>query len=142
MKNTVTIIAALAIIGIGIGVYYIASNNNLNTNVPAPATQLPTTQTPAAPVPDTSVVPSSSSVAVDIKSFSFNPPTLTVKTGTKVTWINKDSVPHTITSDSGTLLNSEAISPGQSFSFTFTNTGSVKYHCKIHPTMKGQIIVN
>ena len=36
-----------------------------------------------------------------ISVFAFSPATLTVKVGTTVTWTNKDSVPHTITSDSG-----------------------------------------
>src|SRR5437879_3277506 len=33
---------------------------------------------------------------VVIENFSFAPATLTVKTGTKVTWINRDDVPHTV----------------------------------------------
>lgn len=79
--------------------------------------------------------------SISIKNFSFSPATLAIKTGTKVTWINDDTVSHTVTSDSGNLLNSGTLSPGQSFSFTFTDTGAVNYHCSIHPMMKGKIVV-
>jgi plastocyanin len=64
-----------------------------------------------------------------------------VKTGTTVTWMNNDTVAHTVTSDSGGLLNSPEIAPGQSFSFTFTYPVTVPYHCAIHTMMKGTIVV-
>jgi plastocyanin len=79
--------------------------------------------------------------SVGIKNFLFNPVTLTVKTGTKVTWVNDDVVSHTVTSDSGNVLNSGTLSPGQSYSFTFTSEGTFNYYCTLHPMMKGKIIV-
>ncbi len=128
--------------------YFVLGGNsggyNYNTNTStAPtesgqSTQTTTTTTIVTPAPTN---PAPSNVKVSIKNFSFSPQTLTVKTGTKVTWTNNDSVPHTVTSDSDNLLNSGTISPGQSFSFTFTNTGSANYHCSIHPMMKGVVVV-
>jgi plastocyanin len=117
------------------GVYYFIINKNgsgYTTNTPytAPSTQTPT---PTTTTPQ--------SVTVNIQNFAFNPATLTIKTGTKVTWTNNDSVAHTVTSDSGGLLNSGTIAPGQSFSFTFNSPGSTSYHCSIHPMMKGQVTV-
>src|SRR6185437_8847975 len=35
---------------------------------------------------------------IEIKDFAFNPQTITVKSGEKVTWINWDEEPHTIVS--------------------------------------------
>jgi len=35
---------------------------------------------------------------IEIKDFAFNPQTITVKSGEKVTWINRDEEPHTIVS--------------------------------------------
>src|SRR2546430_1863514 len=35
---------------------------------------------------------------IEIKDFAFNPQTLTVKSGEKITWINRDEEPHTIVS--------------------------------------------
>lgn len=76
---------------------------------------------------------------VTIKNFSFNPQTLTVPKGTKVTWTNEDSVTHTVTSQGNFASNS--LSPGDTFSFVFNDAGTFNYNCSIHPTMKGVIIV-
>lgn len=54
---------------------------------------------------------------VAIKSYSFQPSTLTVSPGTTITWKNQDSVPHTVTSDSQGLFDSGTLAPGKSFSF-------------------------
>lgn len=144
MKNTILVIIIL--VAIGIGAFYITKNNtkvpetytppaitNTTTNTPQPATTTPSSTPPA--------VPTATTVTVSIKNFSFNPSSLTIKTGTKVTWINNDSAPHTVTSDSGIALNSATLSPGQSYSHTFTNIGTENYHCTIHPMMKGKITV-
>lgn len=80
----------------------------------------------------------STSQAVGIRNFAFDPATLTVKKGTTVTWTNQDSVPHQIKSGS---FNSAALGNGQSFSFTFDETGTFDYSCAIHPSMLGRIIV-
>lgn len=78
---------------------------------------------------------------VSIKSFSFNPAILNIKIGTKATWTNQDSASHTVTSDSGTELNSDSFSQGKSYSHIFENAGTFEYHCSIHPSMKGKVIV-
>lgn len=98
-------------------------------------------KTSTPPVSNTPNTLPAANVTVSIKNFSFNPSSLTVKTGTKVTWVNNDTVPHTVTSDLGVLLKSPTLSPGQSFSFMFANAGSFGYHCSIHPMMKGMIVV-
>jgi plastocyanin len=83
---------------------------------------------------------SSLSSYVTISNFAFDPKELTVSKGTKVTWTNNDSVNHTITSDSGAFESGD-LAKGDSFSFTFNDTGSFSYHCKIHPLMTAKIIV-
>ena len=79
-------------------------------------------------------------VAATIQNFSFQPPKLTVKKGTTVTWTNKDSVGHTVTGDNGGPA-SALISQGQSYSFTFDTVGTFAYHCQPHPMMKGTVEV-
>lgn len=144
MKKTIIVIIIVLVVGFGI--YYFMSNNGssgtpyTSTSV-TPTTQLPTTTTPPASVPNTPAASIPSTINVSIKNFSFNPPSITIKAGTKVAWINDDTVSHTVTSDSGNLFDSGALSPGQSFSFTFPDAGSISYHCAIHPMMKGSIIV-
>ena len=85
-------------------------------------------------------VPTGAAV-IKIKDFAFSPSEVKVKKGTKITWINNDSAPHTITSDSGAPLDSATIFTGQSFVFVINDVGNYDYHCKIHPTMKSRIIV-
>ena len=123
----------------------IATNSNpsvpSNNNNPSSPVEQPTPQT-TNPTPATDKPITPSSVSVNIQNFAFVPSTLSIKKGTKVTWTNNDSVAHTVTSDSGSLLNSGTIQPGASFTFTFTNTGSTNYHCAVHPMMKGNIVVS
>lgn len=80
------------------------------------------------------------SAIVMIQSYSFMPATLTVPVGTTVIWSNMDGVTHTTTSDAG-LWNSGSLNPGASFQHTFTSAGTFTYHCMIHPSMHGTIVV-
>jgi plastocyanin len=81
-----------------------------------------------------------SPVLVKIDNFSFTPQTLTVPAGTKVTWVNKDDVPHTVTSTDKTL-KSRVLDTDEQFSHTFSVPGTNSYFCSVHPHMTGKIIV-
>ena len=76
--------------------------------------------------------------SVSIKGLAFHPPTLTVKRGTKVTFANQDNTTHTATSGS---FDTKRIAPGSSVTVKFSSKGTFAYHCKIHPFMKGKIVV-
>lgn len=78
--------------------------------------------------------------AVTIQNFAFSPASLTIKKGETVTWTNKDSAPHQIASDNGKFQGPQ-MSNGQTYSFTFNETGTFPYHCVIHPMMKAAITV-
>jgi plastocyanin len=77
---------------------------------------------------------------VAIQNFAFNPASLTVKAGTKVTWKNLDSTAHHVVSNTG-AFDSGILNNGMSYSFTFNKAGSYPYHCSIHPSMTGTIVV-
>lgn len=79
---------------------------------------------------------------IEISGFSFSPEVLNIKKGDKVIWTNMDSVQHTVTSDSGSTLESKLIGKGESYSYLFNQGGSYSYHCIPHPAMKGKIVVN
>lgn len=83
-------------------------------------------------------VSTNNAITVNIENFSFNSSSITVKKGATITWINNDSAPHGIKSAG---FNSEILSQGQSFSFTFNEAGTFSYSCSVHPSMTGQIIV-
>jgi plastocyanin len=77
---------------------------------------------------------------VVIENFSFAPATLTVKAGTKVTWINRDDVPHTV-NENDKRFKSGPMDTDDQFSYTFSAPGTFSYFCALHPKMTGQIIV-
>jgi plastocyanin len=64
----------------------------------------------------------------------------TVKVGTRVTWTNRDDIPHTIVSNDG-LFKSKVLDTGDNFSFTFAKAGQFGYFCSLHPHMTGSILV-
>lgn len=82
-----------------------------------------------------------SEVTVDIKGSAFNPSVITISRGTKVTWTQSDSTAHTVTSIESNILNSQALSKGQTYSYTFNRSGTFEYGCSIHPSMKGRVTV-
>ncbi len=97
--------------------------------------------------PQTPTTPSTQEVIVRIQGDTsgyggayFNPATVNVTGGTTVTWVNEDSMPHTVTSRDG-LFDSPTLNRGQRFSYKFDKPGTYGYFCKIHPAMTGQVMV-
>jgi plastocyanin len=80
------------------------------------------------------------SVAVKIDNFSFGPQAITVAPGTKVTWTNRDDIPHTVVSSEG-VFKSKVLDTDESFSFTFDKPGTYPYFCSVHPKMTGTVAV-
>jgi plastocyanin len=76
-----------------------------------------------------------------IQGFSFKPAHITIKRGTKVRWINKDSTAHTVTANKKRSFDSGRLGKGQRYKHTFKRAGKKPYHCEIHPDMKGRITV-
>jgi plastocyanin len=78
--------------------------------------------------------------AVSISGLAFHPATVTVNVGDTVTWTNNDGVSHTATADGGSF-DTGTIGNGSSASETFNTAGTFAYHCTIHPTMQGSVVV-
>jgi plastocyanin len=104
---------------------------SLSLLIPACKGVAPSAESPA---PATS----GAQVEVTIEGFAFHPATITIAPGTTVTWINQDSVAHTVAL-AGT--ESPRLDKGDSWSYTFDIAGTFDYICGIHPSMKGRIIV-
>jgi plastocyanin len=96
-----------------------------------------------APSATATAAPSTSPAgySIDISGFAFNPATITIPAGSTVTWTNSDSATHTITADDGTW-DSGAVANGKTYSRTFDTAGTYKYHCAVHPSMTGTVIVS
>ena len=64
--------------------------------------------------------------------------------GTTVTWTNKDAVPHTATSGTGSpdgTWDSGVLSQAEKSSHTFSQAGVFAYYCALHAGMTGTITV-
>jgi plastocyanin len=77
---------------------------------------------------------------VSIANFAFAPQSITVHVGDTVTWTNNDTVGHTATADAGSF-DTGTIAPGSSASVTVHQAGTFTYHCAIHRSMTGTIVV-
>ena len=144
MRTTSVITVLLVLILIGVGLYYVNRNPttpDTNTNVTATTTNTSTPTTTSGTTSGTTSATTTSNVAVAIRNFAYAPATLTIKRGTRVTWTNNDTAPHDVTSVTGTVLNSPRLTTGQSFSYTFNQTGTFNYYCTIHPNMRATVIV-
>jgi amicyanin len=126
-------------------------NQNFKTMQTQAHTPIPTTIPTARTTDNTQVLPSPKVVVnpnvvvktIEIKNFAFDPPTLMVKSGSAVMWTNHDGVPHAIVFDIGSpvVYVSGPLSPGSTYYLSFTQPGTYTYHCSIHPSMKGTIVV-
>ena len=92
------------------------------------------------PGPSPAPAPAASGNAVSISNFAFSPASITVPAGTKVTWTNNDSAPHTVTSNTD-AFESGSLSRGGTFSFTFAQKGTYEYFCSFHSSMNGKVVV-
>ena len=65
---------------------------------------------------------------------------MTLQKGAAVTWINRDDMPHTVTSTTKAFA-SPVLDTGEKFSHTFDKTGECPYYCSLHPRMTGKVVV-
>ena len=84
---------------------------------------------------------STGNAKIEIKDFAFNPQNITVKSGEKITWINRDEEPHTIVSVEKQFKKSSALDTDQEFTVVAGSPGTYSYFCSVHPKMTGTIIV-
>ena len=132
---------SIIIMGLGIILLLIAGCGNQNNNITQPST-------------------SQSSVnkdnTVKITLSGFNPSTLSINSGETVTWINKGSSQawpasaihpsHEVYPESGGCIGSKfdackGLKQGESYSFTFNQKGTWRYHDHLNPSSIGTIIV-
>jgi plastocyanin len=78
--------------------------------------------------------------AVAIRSFTFQPETLTVALGDTIVWTNGDVVPHTATARGGGW-DSGSLSERQSWRLVAATPGRHPYYCVFHPNMQGVVEV-
>jgi plastocyanin len=88
---------------------------------------------PAAPA-------TAATVSVSIRASGFVPATVTIQTGDRVTWTNRDTRNHQVVADSGAFV-SPILRPGQSYTFMFRASGTYRYRDALKPEERGTIRV-
>jgi plastocyanin len=78
---------------------------------------------------------------INIKNMTYSPKTLTIAPGDTVEWFNPENIPHMVNSDTGAELQSPLFNQGTNYQHLFNKAGKYTYHCAVHPTMLGTIIV-
>jgi plastocyanin len=137
-KLLIIIVLILIVGGIAAAVTHKSSNNTNNSS----QTSSTPTNTNQNKTNNTSTQ-AKAATTINIANMQFTPSQVSIKKGGTVTWTNNDSTTHTVVDDLSNVggPNSGNIDPGKTYSFTFNNTGSFQYHCSIHPSMRGTIVV-
>jgi plastocyanin len=145
-QKSIAILGIVAVIALGASLgslpYALVSAQQTNSSS--------TTSTNSTGGNSVSIVPNASTLAD--KAFAPNP--LNAKVGDTVTWTNKDTIFHTVTSgtgpsdtthgkefDSGLSGPTALTTQGKTFSHKFMTAGEFPYFCQLHPTMVGKVVV-
>ena len=78
--------------------------------------------------------------SVTMKNIAFNPKTVTIDSGDKVTWTNRDTAQHNAV-ERNEEFETRLLDKGESASVTIDGDGTYNYICTVHPDMKGKVIV-
>ena len=83
--------------------------------------------------------------AVSMKDIQFNPESVTIAKGGKVTWTNDEAVNHDVTKTDGAgpafASGKGNMGQGDSYTRAFTVAGAINYECTVHPGMAGKVVV-
>ena len=96
----------------------------------------------ATPTPGAQAVSCGAAVdgtPVEIKNFAFTQASVTIAVGGEVDWRNGDSGAHTVSFDAGPDCGT--VAGGAAVGAVFAVAGEYKYHCNIHRSMTGTVIV-
>ncbi len=76
-----------------------------------------------------------------VKDSTFTPASLTVVSGSSITFVNNTATAHTLVSDDSLPLRPVTIQPGTSYFYKKDTSGTFYYHCVQHPVARGVFIV-
>ena len=128
------VLLALGALVAGCGASSSSSSSSSSSVAPTVATPTTTAATPAA------AGVASGRVSVSISNYAFQPATITVALGSKVSFTNHDQTAHTATSIK-TAFDTGTVQPGASATVTLKKPGTYGYYCQFHAFMHGTIVV-
>jgi plastocyanin len=137
-KRGIPILIGTLVIVLAVGLFAASCGGSSGTGT----TSTPTTSgaSTTASTPGTTAGGGAGGAQVVMKGFAFDPATVTIKAGESVTWTNQDSAGHTVVADKGEFQSSN-LAQGATFTFKFGTAGTYAYHCSIHPSMTGTVVV-
>jgi plastocyanin len=77
---------------------------------------------------------------VVIENMKFVPERLEVAAGERITWVNRDFLPHTVTASAAKIESGE-LAQNARWTWTARSKGEISYICRLHPVMKGVVVV-
>jgi plastocyanin len=134
-KPTIALFAAVA------ALVLIASGCGSSDSAPAAAAPHPggVVVAPAKPI---TAAATAKAVKVAVGDNVFQPTTIHVKVGQKITWSQDGQIAHTVTATQGAKFDSGPLEPGKTFSYVAKQAGTIKYLCQFHQGMVGEIVVS
>ena len=78
------------------------------------------------------------SATVVMKNLKLAPRRVTIHVGQTVEWVDKDLVDHSVVAKG---VDSPDFAQGETWSHTFARAGVFRYHDRLHPDMKGTVVV-
>jgi plastocyanin len=139
MRTSIKVIAACALTALALAACGGSSGGSSGSGN-APPASIPSSATTSSAATSATAAPAGATT-ITISNFAFGPASLTVRPGATITVINTDSARHDVDSDDTTSFNTTPVS-SDTFTFTAPMTpGSYGYHCSVHPSMKGTLIV-
>lgn len=148
MSRNVVIGTAIVIVILVLGWYYLGSQKGGVSYSPPQATPAPQVTQPAtSPATSSAASQTAEKNVVTITSSGFSPQNITIKAGETVTWMNEDTVDHTVNSAVHPThqlyppLNLGVIKPGGKSALAFPKAGAYKYHDHLNPSHTGTITV-
>jgi plastocyanin len=85
--------------------------------------------------------------AAGLEDKAYQPNPVKIKVGETVIWTNNDLTTHTVTEGNPSTnvptngFDSGLLNPDEIFKHVFDKAGTIEYHCILHPTMLGKVIV-
>jgi len=113
---------------------------------PSSSSPLPAAPSSQPAVQSTAPVSNGQTKVVHIIASSFDPDIVNIQPGTTVTWVNEDTISHRVEHlpelpSEKLLFRSDSLSPGQSFSYTFTEPGRYSYGDPQHAGGRSPLVI-
>jgi plastocyanin len=81
---------------------------------------------------------------VEIRNFAFAPTELAIAAGTRIVFVNRDQVPHSVIGVAGArelFRSPDQIDEDETFSIVVSEPGPIEFRCGLHSHMRGSIKV-